>query len=345
MKRTLSGSILKKKPKDEGTESNAPASEPDLDAEKVSTAASGIKPRLGGAGSAWKAGALTDAEKLLREERGQSVEMVLSGQQELRLDPEQIADVIGSDRRNDWRDQEAYAKLKSSIEANGQDTPIAVWPADPSWRPDEREPTNVDGVLFHLIVGRRRHAILKELRRPIRALMVPQDRRGTVEETFEALFMRFRENEERENLSAFEQLVSIGEMFEQLQKVTPDQKVKATDFAKRVGIHNSAVSRGRAVYAAQEQILHACNNACALSHRELEQLLKDLSDKPKNPVQKKAKVAKVITVQRKLGDKKLSVSGQGGRLSVSASGLSLDEDILNGLGDVIAKYLEKHRSK
>ncbi|WP_299969190.1 ParB N-terminal domain-containing protein [uncultured Roseobacter sp.] len=344
MKRTLSGSILKKKSKTEDAVASDDVAADVPSEQQEPPVASGLKPRLGGSGSAWKAGALTDAEKLLKEERALSVEMVLAGQQELRLSPDQIVDVIGTDRRDDWQDQEAYAKLKASIAANGQDTPIAVWPVDPNWRPDEREPSNAEGIQFHLIVGRRRHAILKELGRPIRALLVSQDRRGTDEEEFEALFMRFRENEERENLSAFEQLAAIGEMFKRLQEANPEQKIKAIDFAQRVGIHNSAVSRGRTVYAAREQILHACKNAYALSHRELENLLKELSVKPKQNPLKKPEKPKAIRVERRVGDKKLSVSGQGGRLSVSASGLALNKEVLTGLSDLIAEYLKKHGS-
>jgi ParB family chromosome partitioning protein len=91
--------------------------------------------------------------------------------------------------------------------------------------------------------------------------------------------------------------------------------------------------------------LHACKNVYSLSHRELEQVLSKVSGKAPKSEKKKPAKPKKLTVQRKVGTKKLSVTGQGGRLTVSAAGLALDEEILNGLGDVIAEYLEKHRSK
>lgn len=347
MKRTLSSSVLKKKAVRPDEEAPVASDMEATDPPSVGEAklVGGVKPRLGGSGSAWKAGALSDASQILQVERAQIVEQILSGRHELQIDASQIVDVIGSDRREDWRDQEAYEKLKESIEKNGQDTPIHVWPADPNWRPDEREPESVEGVVFHLIVGRRRHAILEALGRPVRAVLVPQSHRGSREEQFEMLFMRFRENEERENLSAFERLVSIGEMFERLQEATQDEKLTATEFAKRVGVHNSAVSRGRAVYAARDEILHACKDVYELSHRDLERVLNDLSGKPPKPAQKKPSKPKKLTIQRKIGSRKLSVTGQGGKLSVAASGLTLDEDILNGLSDVIAEYLDKHGSK
>ena len=342
MKRTLSSSVLRKKvPEPEkSTEANS-AQKEHQSADSSSTEASGLKPRLGGSGSAWKAGALSDASQVLHTERNQVVERILTGRHELEIDPNQIVDVIGSDRREDWRDQEAFDKLKESIEKNGQDTPIHVWPADPNWRPDEREPENIQGVQFNLMVGRRRHAILRDLGRPVRAILASQDKRGSLEERFETLFMRFRENEERENLSAFERLISIGEMFERLQEATPDEKISATEFSQRVGIHNSAVSRGRAVFAHKNEILHACKNVYAISHRELEQVLNDLSGKPSKPTKRKSAKPKKLTVQRKIGTKKLSLVEQGGKLSVSASGLKVDKQTLEGLGEVIAKYLSE----
>lgn len=347
MKRTLSSSVLKKK--GAGPDEAAPVTVSDDGSSQISVEGTklvgGIRPRLGGSGSAWKAGALSDAEQILQAERNQIVERILSGRHELRIEPSQIVDVIGTDRREDWRDQETFEKLKESIAKNGQDTPVHVWPADPDWRPDGREPENVDGVTFHLIVGRRRHAILEVLGQPVRALLVPQSQRGSREEQFEMLFMRFRENEERENLSAFERLASIGELFERLQEATLDEQLSATEFARRVGVHNSAVSRGRAVFAARDEILHVCKNVYELSHRDLEKVLNDLSGKAPKPTKKKSPKPKKLTVQRKIGSRKLSVTGHGGRLSVAATGLALDEDILNGLGDVIAEYLEKHGSK
>ena len=345
MKRTLSSSVLKKKRVDEAVFEDAVTSDLVSTVEGTPPVVAGVKPRLGGSGSAWKAGALSDAEQILQAERTQVVERILSGRQEIRIDPSQIIDVIGTDRREDWRDQEAFESLKDSIAKNGQDTPIHVWPAESNWRPDDREPENVEGVKFQLIVGRRRHAILQALGQPVRALLVPQSQRGSKEEQFEMLFMRFRENEERENLSAFERLVSIGEMFVQLQGTISDGKLSATEFSKRVGVHNSAVSRGRAVFAAKDQILHTCKNVYDLSHRDLEKVLNDLSGKSEKSANKKPTKPRKLTVKRNIGSRSLSVTGQGGRLSVAATGLELDEDVLNGLGDVIAEFLEKHGSK
>jgi ParB family chromosome partitioning protein len=94
-----------------------------------------------GAGSAWKSGALAQSNDALVTSRKKLAEDILLGRHELKLMPEQVSDPLGTDRRGDWKRQEAYQSLVDSIAANGQDTPILVWPMDPTWQPDPLEPT------------------------------------------------------------------------------------------------------------------------------------------------------------------------------------------------------------
>ena len=119
MKRTLSSAVLKKKKVGDTSHEDEVDTPIDGSEEVVSLAVAGVKPRLGGSGSAWKAGALSDAEQILHAERKQIVDRILAGRHELRIDPSQIIDVIGTDRREDWRDQEAFTALKESIAKNG----------------------------------------------------------------------------------------------------------------------------------------------------------------------------------------------------------------------------------
>ncbi|MEP3299394.1 MAG: replication protein, partial [Pseudoruegeria sp.] len=75
MKRSISSSVLRKKSSETA---DAPpkdvVSEPTQDARTISPAPStGLKPRMGGSGSAWKAGALSDTQVLLNEKRAQIV--------------------------------------------------------------------------------------------------------------------------------------------------------------------------------------------------------------------------------------------------------------------------------
>ncbi|MEP2732510.1 MAG: replication protein [Ascidiaceihabitans sp.] len=346
MKRSISSSVLRKKSSETA---DAPpkdvVSEPTQDARTISPAPStGLKPRMGGSGSAWKAGALSDTQVLLNEKRAQIVGHILQGKHELELDPTQIKDEIGTDRRDDWIDQDAFNSLLESIEQNGQDTPIQIWPVDPNWQPDPLDPENCAGVPFFLITGRRRHAIAQKLGRPVRAILASPEKRGVSDDQFEMLFMRFRENEERENLGAFERLLSVGQMFDRYEASNPDKKVTAVSFASIIGVHESHVSRGKAVFKARDEILHACKNVYALSHRELEKVVAELIKGPVKTAKGTAKTKK-LTIIRKFGREKLSVSSQGGKLSVSAAGIDLDKHSLEGLGDMIAAYLQEHGSK
>lgn len=301
------------------------------------------RPSIGGAGSAWKAGAAEQNKAALVELRKKMVNDVLAGHHELQLDPAQVVDRIGSDRREDWKDQEAFRDLKVSILENGQDTPIQVWPADDDWSPDPLDPENANGVQFELITGRRRLAIALELAHPVRAILAPRDKRGAPDEHFEMLFMRFRENEARENLGPFERLFSVGEMFENLLQSDLETTPTAVSFAERIGVHESIVSRGRAIYRARDQILNKFKNAYDMSFPELQKAVSSLAHDNK-PAGRSTRRPRKITVTRKIGSRNLSLSSQGGKLAVSAAGLNLDKQGLEGLSDVIAAYLEKQES-
>jgi len=89
------------------------------------------KPRIGGAGSAWKSGAAAQSSAELERSRAKIAEDILQGRHELSLSPDQIVDEIGSDRREGWKEQEAFISIHDSIKEHGQDTPIQVWPKDP----------------------------------------------------------------------------------------------------------------------------------------------------------------------------------------------------------------------
>ena len=246
----------------------------------------------------------------------------------------------GTDRREDWKDQEAFRSLVSSIETNGQDTPILVWPEDPDWTPDPLNPTNTASIPFVMLTGRRRHAAAKKLGRPLRAILAPADARNSDNSRFEMLFLRFRENEERENLSAFERLLSIGEMYETLRANGSEQKVTAVAFAKKVGVHESLVSRARAVFAARARILNAFKNVYDMSFRDLQLAMASLDHKPKS----KTKIKK-LQVKRKVGNRSLSVTSVNGNLSIKVAGIPINQQRLEGLGDLVANYLNKHETE
>ena len=327
------------------SDTRSPETETILTPEAVKPAPdAAAKSRIGGAGSAWKAGAVEQNKAALSRARQKTVDDILNGQHEISLTSSMVTDRLGSDRRVDWKNQEAFQSLKNSIEANGQDTPIQVWPSDPNWKPDPLDPENVEGVQFDLITGRRRQAIAELLDIPLRAVLASPDKRGSKNEEFELLFMRFRENEERENLGPFERLLSIGEMFENLKASDASRNLTAVSFAERIGVHESIVSRGRAIFRGRTQILNKFKNAYDLSFPDLQKAVSSLSGDSKVRVKIPAKPKKV-TVTRAVGPRELSMSSQGGKLSISAAGLDLDKQDLEGLGDVIAAYLQEHGSK
>lgn len=346
MKKTLSRSLLKPTlntapPKATELDHGDIPEAPDTSTEVRETTA---KPRLGGAGSAWKAGAAEQSRAALLRSREKMASDILRGRHELSLDPDHIIDSLGSDRRADWKDQEAFKSLKESIEANGQDTPIQVWPTDPMWAPDALEPDNIEGVQFELITGRRRHAIAASLGIKLRAILASPEKRGVPDEHFERLFMRFRENEERENLSPFERLLSIGEMFEDLKAGGSGNDVTAVSFSKRIGVHESVVSRGRAIFRARDAILNKFKNAYDLSFPDLQKAVSSMSTESCKPPATKTKSPKIV-VRRKIGKRNLLVFSQSGKLSVSAAGTNLDKEGLEGLSDLIAAYLKEQGSK
>ena len=291
-----------------------------------------------GAGSAWKSGALAQSQAAVEEGRARLAEDILNGRHELSLEPDQITDPLGSDRRGDWMDQEAFTSLLRSIETSGQDTPILVWPEDPGWTPDPLDPVSVGDVPFVLLTGRRRHAAARKLGRRLRAVLAPPEIRKAGNTQFEMLFLRFRENEARENLGAFERLLSIGEMYETL--VASGEKVTAVAFADRIGVHESIVSRARAVYGARDEILNTFKNVYEMSFRDLQAALASLERKPQARAKPKPKT---LTAKRKIGSRNLSLSVANGALSIKASGVPISKDQLEELSDLIANFLNGNK--
>ncbi len=289
-----------------------------------------------GAGSAWKSGALAQSQSAVERIREKLIVDILDGRHELSISPDQITDPLGTDRRANWMEQDAFATLLDSIELNGQDTPITVWPEDPAWTPDPLSPTSVGGVKFVLLTGRRRHAAAEQLGLKLRAIIAPTCERQSDRHRFEMLFLRYRENEERENLGAFERLLSIGEMYETLSGADADASLTAVSFAKRIGVHESIVSRARASYAAKDRILNAFKNAYDMSYKDIQDVLKTLDERPK--LASKTKPVTLL-VKRKIGSRNLSASATAGTISIKATGIKMDQARLEGLSDLIAGYL------
>lgn len=287
---------------------------------------------------AWRAGATAQLRADLDAAEADTAARILTGQAELALDPGQIDDPLGSDRRPDWREQEEFLTLKASIAANGQDVPVQVTPLDATWKPDPRDPFATGETRFALLAGRRRLAALQELQKPVRAVIVPVEGQGAARHSA-MLARRWRENAERADLSAFERLLAIGEMFEAAKKA--DKKETAAAFGDRIGVSESVISRARAVSARQADILATVPDPYALSNTALYKLLPRL-DAPAATA--KAPPARApLDIKREAGPIRLSARVKDGTLSVTAKGLSeeFDPRVLNALVDDIVRKLKK----
>ena len=160
----------------------------------------------------------------------------------------------------------------------------------------------------HKIVVRRRAFLFRSVFRiridvkdlleiPLRVVLASPEKRGSEDEEFELLFMRFRENEERENLGPFERLLSIGEMFENLKANSLSSNVTAVSFAKRIGVHESIVSRGRAVFRDRKQILNKFKNAHDLSFPDLQRAVSSLADTKETTAKASQKQKKIVVTR------------------------------------------------
>ena len=334
MKRAIPRSILAR------MKADAAARETDTpDAPAIPPATPSGKPAGQSGGGAWKAGAIAQVEGDLANLREASVADILAGRRELALDPASIDDPLGSDRRPDWQDTESFTALRDSIAANGQDVPIQVWPADPAWTPDPRDPHDIGAARFHLLSGRRRRAACAALDLPVRAVLVPPPEDATdAAHRFTMLFHRFRENEAREDLSPFERLVSIGEIYEALA-AAEEGAPTAVAFAARIGVHESLVSRARAVLRNRDAIVARNPDPYALTFRALQDMLAEIEGKAKPAAKPKPKKSAPVTATVTKGGRSLTATAKSGTITVRTDGLDLDEKTLHAVLVKIANAL------
>lgn len=221
-------------------------------------------------GGAWmKAGAVVMSSELekLQKER---LKQLLSGDLVILLSPDQIEDEVGTDRSTDWMSDEAFQTLKSSIEMNGQDVPIQVAPVDPEWAPvfNETDGVVTGGVKFKVIGGRRRLEAVRQLGQKVRAVCVQVDRKQS---DFDQLHRRYRENTERENLTLFDELMAIGELFSHAK--TLGEKITGRSLAKMLNVSEAKISKARAIYDNRERISAEVPEPHRLTLHQLDEII------------------------------------------------------------------------
>lgn len=285
---------------------------------------------------AWRAGATAQLRGELEAREAEAADAVLEGRAELALAPEMIDDPLGTDRRPDWQTRPEFVELKDSIALNGQDVPVHVTPADPGWRPNPRAPFETGDTRFLLLAGRRRLAALQVLGKPVRAIIAPVEGEGA-QRRFAMLARRWRENAERADLSPFERLLAIGEMFEAAKEV--ESNITAAGFGERIGVSESVVSRARAVSARREDIRAAVSDPYALSNTALYALL------PKLDASRHAQPTSLpaLNAERRAGDLRLTARAGSGTLTLSAKGLpeGFGQVAFEALVDAVLEKLEE----
>ena len=232
-------------------------------------------------GGAWaQAGASVMANELdkLHAER---IRNLLSGDLVFELEPDQIIDEVGSDRTNSWKEDPTFAALKASIELNGQDVPVQVAPLKGQWEPvfDEANGILTQGLTFKIIGGRRRLEAIRQLGKKVRTVCISLD---AEEPAFDQLHRRFRENAERENLSLFDELLAVGEMFSHAK--TLESELTGRAFAKKIGIAEPKVSRGRAIFENRARIEAELEAPHKMTLHELDRLIPALRNGADLPI-------------------------------------------------------------
>ncbi len=293
-------------------------------------------------GGAWNAAgkAALSGELVKREDELRAA--LMRGDLVFDLMPEQIDDDVGSDRIGEWLEDEAFATLEDSINANGQDTPIQVMPSSTEWKPgfDDQNRPIVGGARFKLISGRRRLEALRRLKRSVRTVCVAKPNEG---EQFDQLHRRFRENAERENLSLYEELLSIGELFQAGVQVEP--KLKAREFGKRISVSEAKISKARSVFKHRERIEREFEDPTTLTLHSIDALLPALktgeplpdidgkrqSAKPSSKKEKQpAQTGQSFTRTQIIMGKKIVAKARKGRVTIDLRELpDVDESFLD----------------
>jgi len=308
----------------------------------------------GGNGGAWgRAGTevLTSELTKLQQER---IRKLLSGDLVIELHPDQINDDVGSDRNTNWETDAAFDALKNSIRENGQDVPIQVQPIDPNWSPtfDEKNGIITDAIQFRVIGGRRRLEALKQLGRQVRSVCVP----NSEGEGFDQLHRRFRENVERENLSLFDELMSIGEMFS--HEKTLGRNITGRELSKRIGVSEPKVSKGRALFDHREKLLEEIEEPHSLTLHQIDALIPALrAGKPIEILEGAISPAKPVASKTSSGNntnlkglkrtqiikgKKIVAKAKGGRITLDlGKEAQLDETFL----DRLLLFIQTERGK
>jgi ParB family transcriptional regulator, chromosome partitioning protein len=196
----------------------------------------------------------------------------------LRLDPESIGLTEFANRHelSLLATDEKLKSLKASIKTNGQDTPVRVRPA-----------ASGSATAYELVEGHRRHAVIRALNREVPGgmqILARLDAKAV--EAKDLVLKMYRENADREDLSAYE----TGTMFAQWlgAEICKTQR----ELAGLVGLKENTVSQYLTIAGLPAEIIAAFGDVRAISVRWATALAGSLKDHPTETVVLARKLAK-----------------------------------------------------
>ncbi|MGR3571557.1 hypothetical protein [Brevirhabdus sp.] len=283
--------------------------------------------RLGGF---WGGSALNMLKARLEETQSTVSAGVMNGTIALQLSPDQIVDEVGTDRVKGWEDDPQFAALKKDMERRGQKQAIRVRPADPDWRPGEADPLHSDA-RFVIQSGRRRLEALRQLGRPVNAVISTDIGDAALADLEE----RFKENTMRQNLTGFEELLSIGLLAESYKDLSQ------AEIAERLNVPPGDVSLGLACLEMNGEIILLVDVANT-PKREFRQIIPRIRA-GKNPQPDRfPSVTKPKSATRSTGSSRKGVSYKASKsgFTLKFNGFKRSEEELERLSKFVLSYLE-----
>jgi ParB family transcriptional regulator, chromosome partitioning protein len=220
----------------------------------------------------------TAAQEKLEKEQAERERERTDGLLLLRLDPESIGLTEYANRHelSLLATDEKLKSLKASIKTNGQDTPVRVRPAAPG-----------SARAYELVEGHRRHAVIRELNREIPGgLQILARLDAKAVEAKDLVLKMYRENADREDLSAYE----TGTMFAQwlATEICKTQR----ELAGLVGLKENTVSQYLTIASLPAEIVSAFGDVRLISVRWATALAGALKDHPTEALAQARKLAK-----------------------------------------------------